>query len=59
MANPKNRNSRTRRDLRRTHVKLLAPSLGHCPQCHEPKLAHHICGNCGFYNGKAVVEKAE
>jgi large subunit ribosomal protein L32 len=59
MANPKNRTSRTRRDMRRTHWKLLSPSLGRCPQCHEPKLPHRICGNCGYYDGKVVVEKAE
>ena len=59
MANPKNRNSRTRRDMRRTHWKLDPVSLGRCPQCHEPKLPHRICGSCGYYKGQVVVEKAE
>ncbi|MBS7335443.1 MAG: 50S ribosomal protein L32, partial [Eubacteriales bacterium] len=30
-----------------------------CPQCHEPKLAHRVCKNCGFYDGKQVVKVDE
>jgi len=60
MANPKNRNSRTRRKMRRTHWKLQLKTLSRCSQCHEPKLAHRVCPNCGYYDGRQVVEvKAE
>ncbi|HEX3047181.1 MAG TPA: 50S ribosomal protein L32 [Bacillota bacterium] len=55
MANPKNRTSRTRTRLRRANWKMAAPSLSTCPQCHEPKLPHNICGNCGFYKGREVI----
>ncbi|TET52525.1 MAG: 50S ribosomal protein L32, partial [Actinobacteria bacterium] len=27
-----------------------------CPQCHEMKLPHHVCPNCGYYKGKQAVE---
>ncbi|MDP4146992.1 MAG: 50S ribosomal protein L32, partial [Bacillota bacterium] len=26
-----------------------------CPNCHEMKLAHRVCKNCGFYRDKEVV----
>jgi large subunit ribosomal protein L32 len=27
-----------------------------CPQCHQPKLPHHVCPACGYYKSKEVVE---
>jgi large subunit ribosomal protein L32 len=59
MANPKNRTSRTRKRLRRANWKMTAPNTGMCPQCHEPKLPHTVCGNCGYYKGREAVAKAE
>ena len=55
MANPKNRTSRTRKRLRRANWKMTLPAIGKCPQCHEPKLPHHVCGNCGYYKGQEVI----
>jgi len=59
MANPKHKISRTRRDKRRTHKKLTPPNLSLCPQCHELKLPHVTCLNCGTYKGKAVIAVEE
>lgn len=59
MANPKHRHSKSRRDKRRTHKKLRAPGLSICPQCHEPKLPHYTCLNCGTYKGRAVIAVEE
>ena len=60
MAVPKNRTSAARRDKRRAYnSKMSAPGLSVCPQCHEPKLAHRVCPNCGYYNGKEVIKEAE
>ncbi len=59
MANPKHRHSKSRRDKRRTHKKLRAPGLSNCPQCHEPKLPHYTCLNCGTYKGRAVIAVEE
>jgi large subunit ribosomal protein L32 len=56
MPNPKRRHSSTRRDKRRTHDALTAPSLSACPHCHEPKMPHRVCPHCGYYKGRAVVE---
>jgi len=59
MANPKRKSSKSRRDKRRTHKKLSIPNLILCPECHEPKLPHHVCLNCGTYKGREVVEVIE
>ena len=60
MPNPKRRHSKTRTAKRRTHDALAPQSLSECPQCHEKKLPHHVCANCGHYRGRqarAVSEK--
>lgn len=56
MAVPQRRTSKTRKRMRRTHFKITAPGMVECPQCHEMKLAHRICKNCGTYKGRTVVE---
>ena len=56
MAVPKRRTSKAVRDARRaSNMKKSAPALSVCPQCHEPKLPHRVCPNCGYYDGKEVV----
>jgi large subunit ribosomal protein L32 len=56
MAVPKRKTSKARRDRRRTaKERLTIPNVMDCPQCHEPKLPHRICGACGYYNGKEVM----
>jgi len=30
-----------------------------CPRCHAPRLPHHVCQSCGFYNGRLVLEVKE
>jgi large subunit ribosomal protein L32 len=38
---------------------MTPPSLSVCPQCHEPKLPHYTCLNCGTYKGNAVIAVEE
>jgi large subunit ribosomal protein L32 len=59
MANPKHRTSKSKRDMRRSHDKLTAPSVSTCPQCGETRLPHHACPNCGTYKGRTVIETKE
>ena len=59
MAVPKRQVSKQRKHKRAANWKLVTPTLVECPQCHELKLAHHVCKNCGTYNGKTVIEKKE
>lgn len=59
MPNPKHRHSKTRRDKRRTHIKLNPPATVLCPQCHEAKRPHHVCLSCGTYKRRQVIEIKE
>lgn len=56
MAVPKRRTSKTRRDKRRaSSYRLNKATIVECPQCHETKLPHRVCGSCGYYKNKEVV----
>lgn len=55
MAVPKRRMSHARQQSRRANWKLTAPNLVECPQCHQPKMSHRVCPNCGYYDGRAVI----
>ncbi|MBQ6507378.1 MAG: 50S ribosomal protein L32 [Clostridia bacterium] len=59
MAVPKGKISKARRNSRRANWKLEMPGIVECPQCHQMKLAHRVCKNCGYYNGVQVVKKDE
>lgn len=56
MAVPKRKTSRAVRDSRRATHSIGAPAASRCPQCHEPKLPHRVCGKCGYYDGKEVID---
>jgi large subunit ribosomal protein L32 len=55
MANPKRRHSHSRKNKRRAHHALTATNRTECPNCHEPKLPHRVCPQCGYYRGRAAV----
>ncbi|MCG8307907.1 MAG: 50S ribosomal protein L32 [Cytophagales bacterium] len=59
MAHPKRKISRTRRDKRRTHVKLNEKNLVVCPTTGEYHLPHRAFWYEGklYYKGKVVMEK--
>jgi large subunit ribosomal protein L32 len=56
MAHPKSRISKQRRRKRRTHYKLTAPNVVNCSNCGSAVLSHHVCGSCGFYNGRQILK---
>jgi large subunit ribosomal protein L32 len=56
MAVPKKKTSKSRRDMRRSHHSLSPVLSSECPNCGERKLPHHICGKCGHYRGREVIE---
>jgi large subunit ribosomal protein L32 len=56
MAVPKGKTSKSKRDKRRSHHAIGPGARSLCPQCHEPKLPHRVCGNCGSYRGREVVQ---
>ena len=59
MAVPKRKLSKANRDKRRANWKLKAPGYSACPQCHEPRMPHHVCPACGFYDGRQVITDSE
>ena len=55
MAVPKSKFFRARSRKRRTHYKINLPAIVPCPKCKEMRLAHHVCKECGTYNGVQVL----
>lgn len=56
MAVPKKRVSTQRKRKRRTHYKAEAVPTRACPRCGEPRLAHRVCGGCGYYRNTSVLD---
>jgi large subunit ribosomal protein L32 len=52
---PKRKSTSGRRDRRRAHDALKARNSVDCPNCGEPRLPHHVCSNCGYYQGREVL----
>ena len=59
MAVPKRRRSKTKRLSRRSHDALTVTTTATCKNCGAKVLPHHVCPECGQYNGKQVVETKE
>lgn len=56
MANPKYKTSHSKTRRRRANINVKPPSLSECPQCHEIKLSHFLCSECGYYHGREVFK---
>lgn len=56
MATPKKKVSQSRRDMRRSHISVKAKNVGDCPNCGAATLPHHLCANCGMYNGRQILK---
>jgi len=50
------RHTREHTSNRRSHHALNAPRLSKCSKCSEMHLRHRMCGNCGTYKGKEIVD---
>lgn len=55
MAVPKRKTSKSKRNMRRSHHALTAVNAVECNNCGEVKRQHHVCEECGFYDGREVV----
>lgn len=53
---PKQRHTKSRRNRRRSHQALSSPVVSLCPKCQSPIRPHHLCHNCGYYNGRQVID---
>ena len=56
---PKQKQSRTRRDKRRTHDALKVSNMVQCSNCGEMRLPHRACPDCGYYKGREVFQVEE
>ena len=53
---PKQRHTKSKRNRRRSHHALKKQNIIACPNCGQPVLPHRLCGNCGFYKGRQVID---
>lgn len=58
MAVPKQKTSRSRRNQRRNHIRIIPKQLVMCKNCAAMHVAHHICQNCGFYGERQIIKIA-
>lgn len=57
MAVPKRKKSRSRTRHRKSRwLRISPPTTTPCPQCKSPTRPHTVCGVCGTYRGRQVVE---
>jgi large subunit ribosomal protein L32 len=42
--------------MRRAHDSISPVGVMECSNCGELKRPHHVCGACGHYDGREVVE---
>ena len=54
---PKKRHSRQRKGKRRASIHLNAPKGVICDNCASPVMPHTVCKECGYYDGRQVVNK--
>jgi len=59
MAVPFRRTSKTKKRMRRTHLKKAVPGLVTCPKCGASIKAHRVCSVCGYYKNKEVIQMGE
>lgn len=50
------RHNRSQTGNTRSHHALKAPILTLCKDCGSPKAPHAVCGVCGKYKGKQVID---
>ena len=41
---------------RRSHHALEAPAFSKCSHCAKETRPHTVCQNCGYYNGRQVID---
>jgi large subunit ribosomal protein L32 len=51
------RHTRGHTGNRRSHHALKAQNLVKCAKCDSFKKQHTVCGTCGDYNGRTVIDK--
>ena len=52
------RATRSHRNNRRSHHALSAGRVSVCQNCKAKHQSHRVCMNCGWYNGRQVIDLA-
>ncbi len=52
---PFRRTSKTKKRMRRTHLKKEVGTITTCPNCGAAIRPHRACAKCGFYKGADVL----
>lgn len=50
------RHTKSHRNNRRAQQGLDNPVSSKCSHCQRDKLGHKVCQNCGYYNGRQVID---
>lgn len=56
MAVPARRTSKTKKRMRRTHLKKEVGAISTCPKCGASIRPHRACMKCGFYKNEEVIK---
>ncbi len=59
MAVPFRRTSKTKKRMRRTHLKKTVGAVSTCPKCGAALRPHRACVKCGNYKNENVLEVKE
>lgn len=59
MAVPFRRTSKTKKRMRRTHLKKSVGALTTCPKCGATLRPHRACTKCGYYKDTEVIKVAD
>lgn len=60
MAVPKRKKSRARTRHRKAQwLRTPVPAQASCPRCKSPNRPHTVCGVCGYYAGRQVLQTEE
>lgn len=59
MAVPFRRTSKTKKKMRRTHLKKEVGALTKCPNCGATLRPHRACTVCGYYKDQEVIKVNE
>ena len=52
---PFRRTSKTKKRMRRTHLKKEVGAISVCPKCGEALRPHRACAKCGFYKNEDAL----
>jgi large subunit ribosomal protein L32 len=56
MAVPKRKTSRMQRRQRKAANFYEGVQATFCPNCNAPLMPHRVCGACGKYDGKQILD---